>query len=112
MPVQIAPSAGHLNVGQRPRGLDQISKLRAQYWDEDGKALRAFFAAMQNRRDPEYSRNVRALSALLFLAGIPAGRHALPLESLSTAERTALIHAMNQFRAMVSLFPGRLSLPR
>lgn len=105
------PQTAKLTVGQRAKGLNQITRLRSQYWGDDGKTLRRFVADMQDKRDPQYAQNSRALSALLFLAGIPASRHALPLEAFTPEEREALITAMNQFRAMVSLFPKRLTIP-
>ena len=112
MPEQTQPMATSFSVGQRTRGLNQIARLRALYRDDGEKALRTFFASMRDKRDPLCAQNCRALSALLFLAGIPACRHGLALEAFSVDEKTALIVAMNQCRAMVSLFPRRLSLPQ
>ena len=112
MSTKARPPSEALTLGQRTQGLNQITRLRAQYWNDDGKALRTFFNRVQDTRDPMSAQNRRALSALLFLAGIPASRHALPPEKLATEERTALVLAMNQLRAMVSLFPRRLMLPR
>lgn len=112
MPDQTITPVRTLNLGQRTCGLNQIAQLRAEFWGDDGRALKTFFATVRDRRDPLYDQNSRALSALLFLAGIPTSRHALSLEAFSAEEKASLILAMNQFRAMVSLFPKRLTLPR
>ncbi|MEI4895924.1 DUF5347 family protein, partial [Klebsiella pneumoniae] len=45
------------------------------------------------------------------LAKIPAARHELELSELTTDEKKAFITAMNHFRAVVSLFPKRLTMP-
>ncbi|WP_297200197.1 DUF5347 family protein [uncultured Pluralibacter sp.] len=112
MPAQTISPVRTLNLGQRTRGLDRITQLRAELWHDDGRDLKKFFAAVRDRRDPLYDQNSRTLSALLFLAGIPVSRHALSPEAFSAEEKASLILAMNQFRAMVSLFPKRLALPR
>ncbi|MCM8075652.1 DUF5347 domain-containing protein, partial [Enterobacter hormaechei] len=60
---------------------------------------------------PQFEENNRALAAIFFLAKIPAARHELQLSELTTDEKKALITAMNHFRAVVSLFPKRLTMP-
>ncbi|EPE7955276.1 DUF5347 family protein, partial [Klebsiella pneumoniae] len=42
---------------------------------------------------------------------IPADRHNVNMNELTTDEKRELIKAMNHFRAVVSLFPKRLSMP-
>lgn len=42
---------------------------------------------------------------------IPAERHSISINELTTDEKRELIKAMNHFRAVVSLFPRRLTMP-
>ena len=44
-------------------------------------------------------------------AKIPAERHSISINELTTDEKRELIKAMNHFRAVVSLFPRRLTMP-
>ncbi|WP_329800130.1 DUF5347 family protein, partial [Klebsiella pneumoniae] len=55
--------------------------------------------------------NERALAAIFFMAKIPADRHNVNMNELTTDEKRELIKAMNHFRAVVSLFPKRLTMP-
>ncbi|ALR77752.1 DUF5347 family protein [[Enterobacter] lignolyticus] len=109
MAILYSPTA-ELSVGKRTEGLNRIAEIRMQHWGDDGKALQRFIDDMRDRRDPLSTENRRALSALFFLANIPSSRHELALNDLTTQEKRALIQAMNQCRAMVSLFPKRLTM--
>ncbi|MBB1200553.1 hypothetical protein EGM70_09630 [Enterobacteriaceae bacterium 89] len=100
-----------LSAAERTAGLNQISALRGLYWNDDDKAMRAFIASMKDKHAAGYESHSRTLAALLYLANIPASRHALAFDELTTDEKQALVCAMNQLRAMVSLFPKRLTLP-
>ncbi|MDY0971373.1 DUF5347 domain-containing protein [Siccibacter turicensis] len=100
-----------LSIGARTAGLNHIAALRARHWEHSGWAqLTRFLDDMRDRRDPAFHDNQRALAALFYLAKIPTGRHALPPEALTLQEQQALIRAMNHLRAVVSLFPDRLTL--
>ncbi|HHJ0662891.1 TPA: DUF5347 family protein, partial [Escherichia coli] len=46
-----------------------------------------------------------------FMAKIPAERHGVNISDLTTDEKRELVKAMNHFRAVVSLFPKRLTMP-
>ncbi len=111
MAIEAVASTAPLRAGERLAGLNHISELRARYWGDSWKELELFFDDMRDKRDPQAEENNRALAAILFLAKIPAARHELELNELTTEEKKALISAMNHFRAVVSLFPKRLTMP-
>jgi hypothetical protein len=100
-----------LTITARASGLDRLAEIRAIHWEDDGKALHQFMAHMRDIRDTQYEVNRRALAAIFWLANIPASRHDATPDTLTLEERKALIAAMNRFRAMVSLFPKRLTMP-
>jgi len=100
-----------LSAGARLTGLNHVVELRAKYWGDNEKELARFMADLRDKRDPQFEENSRALAAIFFLAKLPPARHALDLTELSRDEKKALIKAMNHFRAVVSLFPQRLTMP-
>lgn len=100
-----------LNVGARLAGLNHVTALRARYWGDSEKEVARFVADMRDKRDPQFNENSRALAAIFYLAKIPAARHDSEFSALTTEEKKALITAMNHFRAVVSLFPKRLTMP-
>lgn len=66
---------------------------------------------MRDSQDINSEQNKRALAAIFFMAKIPAERH-ISINELTTDEKPeGLIKAMNHFRAVVSLFPRRLTMP-
>ncbi|WP_228295430.1 DUF5347 family protein, partial [Klebsiella pneumoniae] len=76
-----------------------------------GPLNRNFLSDMRDQRDINHKQNERALAAIFFMAKIPADRHNVNMNELTTDEKRELIKAMNHFRAVVSLFPKRLSMP-
>lgn len=101
-----------LTAGERVNGLNHVAALRSRYWGESGwQEITEFITRMRDKRDPCYEDNNRALAALFFLARIPITRHESDVSALSIDEKRSLILAMNQLRAVVSLFPKRLSMP-
>ncbi|ELO0983210.1 DUF5347 domain-containing protein [Enterobacter asburiae] len=111
MAIEAARARVPLSVGARLSGLNHIAELRARYGSDSGKELARFMAEMRDKRDPCFEENSRALAALFFLARLPVARHECELSELTTEEKRALINAMNHFRAVVSLFPERLTMP-
>ncbi|MGC0910147.1 DUF5347 domain-containing protein [Pantoea agglomerans] len=112
MAIETESNAVQLNAGQRVSGLNHIAAIRAQLWgDNCGNELKRFLADMNDKRDAQYEQNKRALAAIFFLANISKERHDVQFNELTGAEKIALIVAMNHFRAVVSLFPKRLTLP-
>ena len=53
----------------------------------------------------------KRLDGLNHMAKIPAERHGVNISDLTTDEKRELVKAMNHFRAVVSLFPKRLTMP-
>lgn len=101
-----------INTGSRVEGLNHIAELRSKLWGGSSeKDISRFMDDMREVTDAKYPENKRALSAILYLANIKSDRHELDFSELTTDERNALIRAMNHFRAVVSLFPKKLSLP-
>lgn len=103
---------GELNAGQRVSALNHVALIRAQLLGGDcEKDLARFFSEMRDVSDSSYQDNKRALSAILFLANIGKDRHNAEFSELTTDERKAIIRAMNHLKAVVSLFPVRMTLP-
>ena len=111
MAIEAARASVPLSVGARLNGLNHIAELRARYGNDSGKELARFMAEMRDKRDPCFEENGRALAAIFFLARLPVARHECDISELTTEEKKALINAMNHFRAVVSLFPERLTMP-
>jgi len=101
-----------LSPGQRLNGLNHIAELRAKVFGLNiERELERFINEMRDPRDINHKQNERALAAILFMAKIPAERHSVNINELTTDEKRELIKAMNHFRAVVSLFPKRLTMP-
>ena len=100
-----------LNAGQRVLALNHIAAIRGQFWGDSWKEVERFIDDMCDPRDSNNEENIRTLSAIFYLAKIPTNKHHLSLSELTTDERKALVSAMNQLKAVVSLFPKRIALP-
>ncbi|MGS3450383.1 DUF5347 domain-containing protein [Klebsiella electrica] len=101
-----------LSPGDRLDGLNHIAELRAKVFGLNIESeLERFISDMRNQRDINHKQNGRALAAIFFMAKIPAERHSVKVSELTTDEKRELIKAMNHFRAVVSLFPKRLTMP-
>ncbi|EPY4542687.1 DUF5347 domain-containing protein [Klebsiella pneumoniae] len=101
-----------LSPGHRLDGLNHIADLRAKVFGLNIEPeLERFISDMRDQRDINHKQNERALAAIFFMAKIPADRHNVNMNELTTDEKRELIKAMNHFRAVVSLFPKRLTMP-
>lgn len=101
-----------MTAGERVKGLSHIANIRTKVLGEScGDELKRFMSDMRDKRDMYVERNKRALGAIFFLANIKSERHECDFDELTSDEKYALINAMNHFRAVVSLFPKKLSLP-
>lgn len=100
-----------LSAGQRVSALNHLAAIRGQFWGDSWKEVGRFIDDMRDQRDANNEENIRALSAIFYLAKIPTNKHHLSLNELTTDEKTALVSAMNQLKAVVSLFPKRIALP-
>lgn len=111
MAIEAATTTVPLTASERFAGLNHVAELRARHWGDGWQEVVQFVAEMRDKRDPHFEENRRAMAAIFFLAKIPATRHESELSELTTDEKKALITAMNHFRAVVSLFPKRLTMP-
>ena len=112
MAIEAVALSTPLTAGERLAGLNHIAELRARFWGDDSwKEVEQFIRNMRDKRDPLFVENCRALAAIFFLAKIPTARHELASSELTIDEKKALITAMNHFRAVVILFPKRLTMP-
>ena len=101
-----------LSPGHRLDGLNHIAELRAKVFGLNIEPeLERFISDMRDQRDINHKQNERALAAIFFMAKIPADRHNVNMNKLTTDEKRELIIAMNHFRAVVRLFPKRLTMP-
>ncbi|STU63101.1 putative prophage protein [Klebsiella pneumoniae subsp. pneumoniae] len=101
-----------LSPGHRLDGLNHIAEIRAKVFGLNIEPeLERFISDMRDQRDIYHKQNERALAAIFFMAKIPADRHNVNMNELTTDEKRELIKAMNHFRAVVSLFPKRLTMP-
>ncbi|MFL4401197.1 DUF5347 domain-containing protein [Citrobacter portucalensis] len=101
-----------LSPGKRLDGLNHIAELRAKVFGLNIESeLERFIEDMRDQRDVNNKQNERALAAIFYMAKIPAERHCVNISDLTTDEKRELIKAMNHFRAVVSLFPKRLTMP-
>ncbi|WP_034911883.1 DUF5347 family protein [Erwinia sp. 9145] len=107
IPVVTAPH----RAGERLSGLNHVAELRARFWPDSWQDIERFFTRLRDTRDLHRAENARALAAIFFLANIPLAAHQRPLSELTREEKKALISAMNHLRAVVSLFPKRLTMP-
>lgn len=98
--------------GARLDGLNHIAELRAAVFGLNIiPELERFVNDMRNPRDVNNKQNERALAALYFMAKIPTERHGVNISELNIDEQRELIKAMNHIRAVVSIFPKRLTMP-
>lgn len=112
MAIKAEQAVVPMTAGERLTGLSHIAKIRTNVFGEScGNELKRFISDMRDKRDIYFEKNRRALAALFFLANIRSERHECDFDELTSDEKYALIGAMNHFRAVVSLFPKKLSLP-
>ncbi|CAM8566851.1 DUF5347 domain-containing protein [Enterobacter asburiae] len=112
MAIEGTAAAVSLSPGERLDGLNHIAELRAKVFGLNIEPeLERFIKDMRNPRDVNNKQNERALAAIFYMAKIPAERHGVNIIDLTTDEKRGLVKAMNHFRAVVSLFPKRLTMP-
>lgn len=112
MAIEGASTTRSISPGERYEGLNHIAELRAKVFGHNVESeLERFIDDMSDPRDANTKQNKRALAAIYFMANIPADRHSVKISDLTTDEKRELIKAMNHFRAVVSLFPKRLTMP-
>ncbi|WLI76938.1 DUF5347 domain-containing protein [Kosakonia sp. H02] len=111
MAITSSVATAPLSAGERLAGLNHLSEIRSRYWGDSWSEVARFITDLRDKRDEQFEENSRALAAIFFLARVPAARQALDPQALTLDEKRAVIAAMNHFRAVVSLFPKRLTMP-
>lgn len=112
MAIECDSVAVALSPGERAFGLNQIAEIRAKVFNMNtDPELERFINDMRDPVGVNHKQNERALAAIFYMAKIPAERHGVKISDLTTDEKRELIKAMNHFRAVVSLFPKRLTMP-
>lgn len=112
MAAKDSQSFVYMSAGERLKGLSNIANIRTKVLGECcDDELERFMSDMRDKRDVYFEKNKRALAAIFFLANIKSERHECDFDKLTSDEITALISAMNLLRAVVSLFPRKLSVP-
>lgn len=112
MAIEGTAAAVPLSPGQRLDGLNHIAELRKKVFGLNIEPeLELFISELRDKRGINYQENKRALAAIFYMARIPAERHDVKISELTTDEKQELVKAMNHFRAVVSLFPKRLTMP-
>ncbi|EPG4627269.1 DUF5347 domain-containing protein [Citrobacter koseri] len=112
MAIEGATATVPLSPSERLDGLNHIAELRAKVFGLNIEPeLERFIKDMRDPRDVNNKQNERALAAIFYMAKISAERHGVNISDLTTDEKRELVKAMNHFRAVVSLFPKRLTMP-
>ena len=77
-----------LSPGERLNGLNHIAELRAKVFGLNIESeLERFIKDMRDSRDINSEQNKRALAAIFFMAKIPAERHSISINELTTDEK-------------------------
>ena len=96
MAIEGAAATVPLSPGERLNGLNHIAELRAKVFGLNIESeLERFIKDMRDPRDINSEQNKRALAAIFFMAKIPAERHSISINELTTDEKRELIKAMN-----------------
>lgn len=74
------------------------------------QGIRQFIKEMKQPINNGEHDNSRVLSLIFFLAEVPQGRHKLEFDELTKDEQIRLIHAINQLKAVASIFPKDLAI--
>ncbi|MFT7749234.1 UNVERIFIED_CONTAM: DUF5347 domain-containing protein [Escherichia coli] len=92
MAIEGAAATVPLSPGERLNGLNHIAELRAKVFGLNIESeLERFIKDMRDPRDINSEQNKRALAAIFFMAKIPAERHSISINELTTDEKRELI---------------------
>ena len=92
MAIEGAEATVPLSPGERLNGLNHIAELRAKVFGLNIESeLERFIKDMRDPRDINSEQNKRALAAIFFMAKIPAERHSISINELTTDEKRELI---------------------
>lgn len=88
MAIEGAAATVPLSPGERLNGLNHIAELRAKVFGLNIESeLERFIKDMRDPRDINNEQNKRALAAIFFMAKIPAERHSISINELTTDEK-------------------------
>ena len=105
MAIEGAAATVPLSPGERLNGLNHIAELRAKVFGLNIESeLERFIKDMRDPRDINNEQNKRALAAIFFMAKIPAERHSISINELTTDEKRELIKAMGNDSNLLIVF--------
>lgn len=106
------------SLDEKINGLNCTAKVRGKLFDKkdcvNGKKINAgmniFLKEMRSMSNNRERDNGRVLSAIFFLAEIDKTKHSVEFDELSEDEQIRLIEAINQIKAVTSIFPTDLAI--
>ncbi|KGM27593.1 hypothetical protein KS18_14185 [Photorhabdus luminescens] len=104
-----------LTLDEKIDGLNKTSEARNRYFCDDkenNNKLDDFIETMRDRTNNRVRNNERVLHLIFHLAGFDKERYHVKFKELTIEERRSLILAINQLRAVASILPDKLALPK
>lgn len=106
------------SLDEKIDGMNRAAKVRGALFIKNGSingkeinaGMTVFLKEMRCRTNNRARENSRVLSAIFFLAGIDKAKHDSDFKSLNEDEQIRLIEAMNQIKAVTSIFPTDLAI--
>lgn len=106
------------SLDEKINGLNRTAKVRGKLFDKkdcvNGKKINAgmnvFLKEIRSTSNNRERDNGRVLNAIFFLAEIDKTKHSLEFDELSEDEQIRLIEAINQMKAVTSIFPTDLAI--
>ncbi|MDL4385810.1 hypothetical protein B9P84_18170 [Citrobacter braakii] len=106
------------SLDEKINGLNCTAKVRGKLFEKkdcvNGKEINAgmtvFLKEMRSTINNRERDNGRVLNAIFFLAEIDKKKHNSEFDELSEDEQISLIEAINQIKAVTSIFPTDLAI--
>ncbi|HGY2835152.1 TPA: DUF5347 family protein [Morganella morganii] len=106
------------SLDEKINGLNRAAKVRGKLFENkdhiNGKKINhgmdVFLKEMRCSSNNRERENKRVLSAIFFLAEIEKQKHELDFCELNEDEQLRLIEAINQIKAVASIFPTDLAI--
>ncbi|HBL6943165.1 TPA: DUF5347 domain-containing protein [Morganella morganii] len=103
-----------MTIDEKIDGMNIAAKMRANLFQIQGKPLNAgmgdFMKELRSHSNNKVRNNNRVLSMIFFLAEIEKEKHGLKFEQLTHNEQVRFIEAINQIKAVASIFPTDLAI--
>lgn len=103
-----------LSLDEKIDGMNTSARMRARLLDCQGKPLNAgmndFMKELRLQSNNKVRNNSRVLSMIFFLAEIEKEKHSFNFEKLTHDEQMRFIEAINQIKAVTSIFPTDLAI--